>query len=226
MEKMSKKLTEIKWKLVGIFGKLIIDFIFKTSKIEIVGFEKVRPLLKRKKFIGAIWHSRILFFSYYCGTWWNAYILVSQSDDGEIIARILERQGFRTIRGSTTRGGRKALSTMIKKINQGNIGAIIPDGPQGPRFKIQKGIMILGKNTRAPILPMTYSAKRVIIFNSWDRFVLPLPFNRCRVVLSDPVIVPADADKDEVERLRLKLENTLMDITKKADMAFGRDIPE
>ncbi len=223
---MKKKFTEIKWKLVGILGTLIIDFIFRTSEIEVTGLEKVRPLLNKKKFIGAIWHSRILFFSYYCGAWQDAYILVSQSDDGEIIARVLERQGFRTIRGSTTKGGRKALSAMIKKIKKGNFGAIIPDGPQGPRFKVQKGIMILAKNTGAPILPMTYSAKRVIIFNSWDRFILPLPFNVCRVILGDPVIVPNDADKDTVEKLRLKLEKSLIDITKKADTAFGRDIPE
>ena len=143
------------------------------------GFDKVRPIINSKKFIYAAWHSRLLLLNYLskglAGT-----AMVSNSEDGEFVARILERQGHEAIRGSTTRGGIKALSGLIKNIKEKQRpGLIIPDGPQGPRFKVKSGIIILARETGYPVLPFSFSAKKIKIFASWDRFILPHPFTKC-----------------------------------------------
>lgn len=225
MKKSSPQgLEELKWKLIGIFGKLLVDLLFKTTRIETVGFEKVASIIGSRRFIFAFWHSRILLISFlYQG--WNAAILVSQSQDGEFIARTLQRQGHETFRGSTTRGGLRALSQMIKNLKENcRPAAIIPDGPQGPRFKVQTGIIMLAKKTGLPIVPVTYSASRVKVFNSWDRFILPIPFAGCRIVYGDPVSVPGDADPETVSACRLSLEQELCRITTTADRFYGHMI--
>jgi hypothetical protein len=214
-------MTELKWKLVGILGRRLLDLIFCFCKIESQGYENVATHMESRRFIAAIWHSRILIFSYlYKG--WKASILVSQSKDGEIIARILQNQGFETVRGSTTRGGRQALGELIRRVRSGRAAVIIPDGPQGPRFRVQHGIIALARQTGIPIIPMTYSAKKAKIFASWDRFMLPVPFTRCRVIYGNPVFVPDRADAAAFEQCRIELENELQRITTEADRAVER----
>lgn len=217
---MKIRLNNRAWEWVGLFGAGLIELIFATSRLEIVGLSKVWPMMRRRCFIAAIWHSRILAYSYlYKGC--KASIMVSASEDGEIIARILERQGFSTVRGSTTRQGTRALATLIRRVREGDPAVIIPDGPQGPRFQIQPGIVALSQKTGVPIIPMTYSAKHATIFNSWDRFMLPRPFTTYRMVYGEPVHVPADADAATFERCRSDLERDLNRITREADAAFG-----
>jgi hypothetical protein len=215
---------EIKWKLVGVFGKLIIDFLFNTAKIETQDYEQAKSVIESRKFIAAIWHSRILMFSYwYRG--WNGAILVSRSGDGEIIARILQKFGHETVRGSTTRGGLRGLAALIRKLeNKTRSAVIIPDGPQGPRFKVQPGIVALAAKTGHPIVPMTYSARKIKIFNSWDRFILPFPFTFCKIAYGTPIHVPKIKDKADLVIWRKKLEDELNRITRKADRSFGHVI--
>jgi lysophospholipid acyltransferase (LPLAT)-like uncharacterized protein len=220
----NKRLVEFKWKLVGTLGKLLVDFIFRTSIIEIQGQKAIEKQIKSRKCIMAIWHSRIMLFSYFFKGM-NASILVSRSDDGEIIARILQAQGQETIRGSTRKGGLRAISKLIKDLkNNGRPGAIIPDGPQGPRFQVQPGVVLLAKKTGYPIIPATYSAKKIKVFSSWDRFILPYPFTRCRMVYGKLISVPSDADQTGLENCRRALEKELNRITKSADRHFGHQI--
>jgi hypothetical protein len=190
-------------------------------KIELRGFEKVRPIINSRKFICAAWHSRLLLLNYLSkkseGT-----AMVSASEDGEFVARILQRQGHEAIRGSTTRGGIKALSSLIKKLKEKQRpGFIIPDGPQGPRFKVKLGIIILARETGYPILPFSYSAKRMKVFASWDRFILPYPFTKCLGIYGNPFFVPKDAGKDDLMRYRNLLEKELGRLTKEADSYFN-----
>lgn len=213
--------ASFKWRIVGILCKGIIDLIFATSRMDVEGEETARPLLSSRRFIAAFWHSRILGLSYrYQG--WNAIALVSRSKDGEIIAQTIRRQGNETIRGSSSRGGLRALSRLIKLLRRSPRPAIIiPDGPRGPRFKVHPGVVLLASKTGYPILPLTYSARRVKIFSSWDRFILPLPFNQCRIVFGSPVHVPFNAGPNTLERRRTQLEAELDRITRKADGVFG-----
>jgi len=216
--------ASLKWRIAGVLCKGIIDLIFATSRMDVEGEEEARPLLSSRRFIAAFWHSRILGLSYrYQG--WNAIALVSRSEDGEIIAQTVRRQGYETIRGSSSRGGLRALSRLIKLLRRSPRPAIIiPDGPRGPRFKVQPGIVLLASKTGYPILPLTYSARRIKVFASWDRFILPAPFNRCRIVFGSPIHVPANADPAALERRRAELETELNRITRETDGRFGHRI--
>ena len=220
---LNQWLTEWKWKFIGMSGKLFIDLLFFTTRIDAVGFEKVKAVVYSNKMIGAFWHSRILLVSYLFKGW-NAAILVSASEDGEYVARVIKRQGHQPIRGSTNKGGLRALATMIRQLNQGRPGAVIPDGPQGPRFKVQPGVVTMAKKTGYAILPISYSAKRMKIFNSWDRFIFPYPFTTCRVIYGNLIYVPPDADKETELSCQTQLEAELRRITMDADSHFGHFI--
>ena len=190
-------------------------------KIELRGFEKVRPIINSRKFIYAAWHSRMLFLNY-LSKGLEGTAMVSGSEDGEFVARILHRQGHEAIRGSTTRGGIKALSRLIKNLKEKQRpGLIIPDGPQGPKFKVKLGISILARETGYPILPFSYSARKIKIFASWDRFILPYPFTKCLGIYGKPFYVPKDADKDDLMRYRNLLEKELDHLTLEADSYFS-----
>lgn len=223
-KKLKDKLVEIKWELIGILGKLLIDILFYTIRIELKGFEKVEPIINSRKFIWALWHSRLLLPNY-LSKGLDGTAMVSGSEDGEFVARILKKQGHEAIRGSTTRGGIKALSALIRKLKEKQRPSIIiPDGPQGPRFKVKLGIIILARETGHPILPFSYSAKKMKVFSSWDRFILPYPFTKCLGIYGNPLFVPKDADKDDLMRYRNLLEKELNRLTLEADSYFKRKI--
>jgi hypothetical protein len=210
-----------KWRLIGGLGKLFIDLIFAGSKIEIRGRAPIEGVLASRRCIFAFWHDRILLVSY-IHKGWDAAILVSNSADGEIIAQILERQGHFMVRGSTGKGGARALTRLLREMRQNRrIAGIVPDGPQGPRHKVQPGVIHLAQRTGHPIIPVTFSAKRSKRFNSWDRFLLPYPATACVLVYGNPVEVPAGNDPSLVARYAKTLEAELTRITRDADAHFG-----
>lgn len=219
-----KHLEELKYNLIGLAGHSLIKLIFGTMNIRVIGFEAVQKLVESKKIIFAFWHSRLLMISYlYQG--WGAVNMVSQSKDGEIIARILNRQGYRIVRGSTSRGGARAMVNMIRILKEEECtGAIIPDGPRGPRYKVQPGVIALGKKTGYPVIPISYSALKIKVFDSWDRFVLPYPTTQGVFVYGNPIFVPEDSTHEEGKELCVRLEKELNRITKQADNYYGHTI--
>ncbi len=219
-----RKYSEFKFNLLGNIGKVLINLWFITIKIEVKNFGNVRHIIESNRLIFATWHSRMLIFSYlYKGA--NGAVLVSQSKDGNIASKILEKMGNEAFRGSTTRGGGRALVKLIKALKEKNrISLITTDGPQGPRFKVQPGIIALAKKTGYPILPATYSGKRIKIFSSWDRFILPYPFTTCRVSYGRPVYIPKDAGKGEEKEYLESVEKELQQLTFNGDSYFGHRI--
>lgn len=212
---------ELKWRLIGRGGKLLIDGLFAASRIEVRRCPAVTELLASRRFILAFWHDRILLVSYALKNWQGA-IMVSDSADGEIIAQILQRQGHLTVRGSTGKGGMRALGHMIRAMRTENRpGGVVPDGPQGPRHKVQPGVIYLARKTGYPIVPVTYSAKQRWVFNSWDRFIVPRPATRCLLLFGRPVHVPPDEGEAQIARSSHELEKELMRITLAADRHFG-----
>lgn len=135
--------------------------------------------------------------------------MVSASKDGGFLAGILECFGVQPVRGSTSRRGRQALLELTTWAERGRDLAITPDGPRGPRYVVQDGVMSLAQVTGRPILPAAYNLRWKIQLKSWDRFQVPLPFSRCDVILEKPVRVPRDATDAEREQLRQQLEQTL-----------------
>lgn len=213
--------TGIKWRLIGLAGKILIDFLFLFSPIEKRGYSAVARLIDTRRFIFAFWHSRILLLSYNYKRL-NASIMVSNSADGEVIAQVLQRHGHKTIRGSTRKGGLRALMKQIADMRaHGRPGVVIPDGPQGPRHKVQPGVILLAQKTGCPIIPLAYSSRRRKVFNSWDRFMLPYPWTRGVIIYGRPIDVPPKTDAETIDRCARRLEQELNRITTQADEHFG-----
>jgi len=222
--KTDNNVKELLWNIIGICGKILIDCLFLTTRIDKKGSEKVEHIIHSGRYILAVWHSRILLVDYLFKHV-DGVAMVSSSKDGEIAARILQRQGNKAVRGSTNKGSVRALSGFIKKLNDRSRPAIIvADGPKGPVYKVKPGIIFLSKKTRYPIVPISYSAKRIKVFSSWDHFILPYPFTKCKVVYGDPVFVPENIKKDEICCYANKLEDELCEITNSVDQYFNHKI--
>jgi lysophospholipid acyltransferase (LPLAT)-like uncharacterized protein len=165
------------------------------------------------------WHGRMLYFIHLY-RYQRFTVLVSQSRDGEFISQVLARFGIHATRGSSSRGGTRALLEMVKRMRRGFYAAITPDGPRGPRGHVQPGIVIVAQKTGAPILPAAYNAKWKTVLRSWDGFILPLPFSRVVVVYGEPIYVPPGASAATLQAKRLEVETSLQHITRMADTYF------
>ncbi|MFN3834506.1 MAG: lysophospholipid acyltransferase family protein [Glycocaulis sp.] len=187
--------------------------------------------------IGAFWHGRLLMSIalWPPGTQPPA-IIVSRSADGDVIARAAAHHGVAGIRGSSRKvrrdgsvdgkGAMGAFRAMVRHVEEGGVMAITPDGPKGPRMRVQAGALRLAETTGAPLLAASWSTRWRIVLKSWDRFVLPLPFSRGVIIWSEPRYLPASPAPEEREAARVWLEDTLIALTRQADDWCGVEIIE
>lgn len=140
--------------------------------------------------------------------------MVSASKDGGLLARVLEHFGAQPVRGSSSRRGPQALLELTTWAERGFDIAITPDGPRGPCYVVQEGIIGLAQLTGLPILPVTFHLNWKLRLRSWDRFQIPIPLGICRVSVGRRVFVPKDASDFERAKLRSELENQLRVLTK------------
>ncbi|MBC2712550.1 MAG: lysophospholipid acyltransferase family protein [Desulfosarcina sp.] len=133
-------------------------------------------------------------------------LMISRSRDGAIIAAVARQTGWKTVRGSSTRGGKPALRSMIRHLERSRLAAHILDGPTGPMGVVKSGAIRIAHTARATIIPFSVSAHRALYFNSWDRFMLPLPFSRVTLRFGDPVRFAPTNDPEAFERQRVRLE--------------------
>ena len=129
------------------------------------------------KYILTLWHGRIFYLFYYLRRRPDFYLLISPSEDGDLLARLARLMGYSVIRGSTYKKAVSSARALIKVLQREKRIIIIADGSRGPRIKAQPGSIQIAGITDAPLIPMTFGAKRKFELNSWDRFVIPLPFN-------------------------------------------------
>ena len=165
------------------------------------------------------WHQRLLNL-FFLRTRRSLTIMISRSKDGELATGVVHRLGFSTVRGSSSRGGATAMFQLIEAMRNrpSTCAVMMADGPKGPARKLKLGTLKIAQTTGVPILPFTFSAKRHKLFASWDRFMIPLPFSPLLVIFGEPIMVPETASNEELERLRLKVENSLNEITERADL--------
>jgi lysophospholipid acyltransferase (LPLAT)-like uncharacterized protein len=169
----------------------------------------------KERYIYAFWHENLLVPAYHFGRP-DIWVLISQHADGEIIAEACRHLSFRLVRGSTTRGGVEAVRQMLKYGKRGHLG-ITPDGPRGPRRRVQPGLIYLAARTGLPIAPVGFGFVRPWRLRSWDRFILPKPYSVSTCVTTEPIWVPPNADKDELEIYRLRVEDALTRATEGAE---------
>ena len=143
--------------------------------------------------------------------------MVSQHVDGEIIAQTVELLGYRTARGSSTRGGTQALKEMVKIMKSGVPGAMFPDGPRGPSGEFKQGTITLAQLTGAYLVPMTYAADKAWVFNSWDRFVMAKPFSKVVVMYGKPIEIPRKLDEGEMAKLIEEITGKMNELIEDAE---------
>ncbi|HEY5603399.1 MAG TPA: lysophospholipid acyltransferase family protein [Gammaproteobacteria bacterium] len=212
------------YSILAALLKRVIRVIWSTCRVtHIVGEQHVeRVTAGGKAFIPCYWHQQILFGAWYLYQLSKRGIrigfLVSPSKDGEIATNVINSWGGTVIRGSETRTGAQAMRDMYNLIVKEKISpAINSDGPQGPQHVFKVGDLMLSQLTQAPLLPLAYAASRAWRLNSWDRFLIPMPFSRIAIVIGEPFTTPKGLHAEDLEPQRLQMENTLKDLTRQAE---------
>lgn len=197
--------------LAEYVGTSVVRLLGATLRIRVIGkrYHEERKKGATQRVAYAFWHRNIIPLSV---TYANqgACVMVSEHKDGEIITRIIKRMGFTTVRGSTTRGGAKALKSMLRFIKEHEADiAITPDGPRGPACKVQNGAVFIASRSGFPLVPVGVALDRAWILSSWDGFRLPKPFSRCAVVVGEEIEVGKLKGEGEIEGAAELLEKAL-----------------
>lgn len=184
------------WAL-GIAGAGLLRALRGTFRVRRVGDEHTRPFFEQgRSFLYTFWHAHLLHLACLMSHT-GAHILVSEHRDGEVITQIIERLGYGTVRGSTTRGGYRSLIEMVRRGRAGVPLGITPDGPRGPRHQVQAGALVVAQRAGIPMIPIAAYAHPEKRLHSWDRFQIPLPFAKVVVVTGAPLWVPPELDPQE-----------------------------
>ena len=213
-------IRKIKNFIFRVFAYLFFYILGKTARIKIIGKENYENLRKKKKsFIFIVWHGR-MFLPVFLHRKEGIRPLISLSQDGEIASKIVELLGYHPIRGSSSRGGKGALKEMCDELENYAELAIIPDGPRGPRRVLKPGCIYIAQKTGAHLIPISFSCSRKIFLNSWDRFLLFLPFSKCIVLYGEPIKIRGNLNKEEFEKERKRVEKILINLDNQADNHF------
>ena len=190
-------------------GYPLINALGHTLRWRVDGMHHLDAILASgRQPIMAFWHGRILPATYYFRRR-GIVVITSENFDGEWIARIIERFGFNTARGSSSRGGLKAMLQLVRDMEQGKPAGFTLDGPRGPARVAQPGAIWLARATGNPVLPFHLAASSHWTANSWDRTQIPKPFSTVALVIGEPLEVPADATDEQLESSRQELEDRL-----------------
>ena len=170
-------------------------------------------------YILTLWHGRIFYLFYYLRNRPDYFLLISPSADGDLLAKLARLMGYSVIRGSTFKKAVPAARSLIRILRGGKRIIIIADGSRGPCCVAQSGSIQLAGITKLPLFPMTFSAKNKVTLNTWDKFILPLPFTRCSINFGSPINLASRSSKELVEEKRLELETQLNQLSSECDKA-------
>jgi lysophospholipid acyltransferase (LPLAT)-like uncharacterized protein len=204
-----------------------VRLVYATTRWEIRGKEHPDTFWSENRpFILSFWHGRMLMIP---PTWRRGratHMLISQHRDGELMARAMDSFGIGTVRGSAAKAGKKdkggsgALRQIVRQLKLNEYAGLTPDGPRGPRMRASTGVIVAARLAQVPILPVTYAVKYRRVINSWDRFILPWPFNRGVYLWGEPIDVHSDITETP-EQAALRLEAVLNTLCDEADRICG-----
>jgi lysophospholipid acyltransferase (LPLAT)-like uncharacterized protein len=207
-------ITSAAWLLVRLVGP--------TLKYEVVVEAGGPPGGWIQPAVWVFWHRCIV-----PATWFfrgrRIGVMTSSSFDGEYIARIIGRFGFEAVRGSSTRGGVRALLGMHTVIEDGRTAAFTIDGPKGPRYVAKPGPVLLARNTQTPLVAFHLAVQRAWVLDSWDRLMIPKPFSKVALHISRIMSVPKDAPHEELARYHAEMQAALDRVRISAERTFGQD---
>ena len=219
----ASRLKRVEAAAIGAIGYPLIALLGRTWRwredgarhLEGVAASGRQPIL-------ALWHGRILPATLYFRDR-GVVAITSENFDGEWIARIMRRFGYLQARGSTSRGGRRALLQLTRDMAAGRPAAFTVDGPHGPSYQAQPGAVWLAKATGNPVVPFHVESCPCWTTRSWDRGQVPKPWSRVVMVIGAPLEVPADADAEVIEQKRAELEQRLVALQQRALKLLSED---
>ena len=207
--------------MVGRLSAGTIGLLGKSLSIRTIGGEHLEQAREGGgRVLYAFWHEGLLVATYAFRRQ-GIQVLVSQHRDGELIARAIERMGYGTIRGSSTRGGTRALFRMAAAGASGDDLGVTVDGPRGPRLEVKPGALVIAGRSGLPIVPFAVASRNPCVLSSWDRFMIPRPFSRAVIAIGEPLEVPGDAPIERLEPYRVELQRRLLDARETAERSLN-----
>jgi lysophospholipid acyltransferase (LPLAT)-like uncharacterized protein len=194
----------------------IINVLGHTLRWRVEGLQHLDAITASgRQPVMAFWHGRILPATFFFRRR-GIVVITSENFDGEWIARIIERFGYGTARGSTSRGGLRAMLQLVRDMERGKPAGFTLDGPRGPAKVAQPGALWLARTTGNPVLPLHLEASRAWTIRSWDQSQIPKPFSQVALVVGEPIPVPPDATDVQLEQARQVLESALQRLEDRA----------
>jgi lysophospholipid acyltransferase (LPLAT)-like uncharacterized protein len=187
----------------------------RTLRLQLEDPNNVVALVRNQPVIFAIWHNRLLMLPRVfdpCFPTRQSFGLISASRDGDLVSILIERSGYGTIRGSSSRKGVSALRQLVDTLAAGSNVLLTPDGPRGPVYEASQGVVFLAQKTGAPVVPIHMEYSSCWRLKSWDRFIVPRPFAKLRAIFGAPIHVEPTADAEQFEAERLRLQNAMMSL--------------
>lgn len=190
--------------------RFLIELVNRTITFTTENEQATLDLLDGgQPFVLVFWHGSMTY------PWWrmrfrNAAALVSKSRDGQLLADLLRSWGYRVLRGSSSRGSKEAMTAMRQAVHDGHVLCVTPDGPRGPYHEMKMGAVRVAQTMRVPLIMVSVGYRRFRHLRSWDRFEIPMPFTRARVIYSDPIIVDPELQGEALDEKRLELEKRLI----------------
>jgi lysophospholipid acyltransferase (LPLAT)-like uncharacterized protein len=219
-KRLGQKLAQEKLKIEGLLARWLIAFGFRllqlwarTLRFEIEDRAGIVGKPVTENYVGALWHNRLLIFPLVLRRFFpnrHGAALISASRDGDLLADGIQRFGYDVIRGSSSRLGASAILQLTQVLASGRDVVITPDGPRGPAYELGPGIIFLAQRSGAAVLPMNLEYSRCWRLGSWDRFIVPRPFSKVRVLIDKPHGVRSTSTPAEFESERLALQGAMM----------------
>ncbi|MGI8890032.1 MAG: lysophospholipid acyltransferase family protein [Chthoniobacterales bacterium] len=203
--------------LVG-FGHLLLQLWARTLRFQIDDQAQVVGTPPNERYIGALWHNRLLLLPFVIKRYLpkrRGAALISTSRDGAILADLVERFGFEVVRGSSSKKGASAMRKLAEIIAGGQDVVITPDGPRGPAYELGQGIVFLAQQSGAQVVPINLEYSSCWRVKSWDRFILPKPFSKVRVIFGRPHRVEPTSGDQAFEGERRRLQEAMMQLVER-----------
>jgi lysophospholipid acyltransferase (LPLAT)-like uncharacterized protein len=211
---------------IAAIGVPVVAALGSSLSWRVEGVSRLQFEGNGRRPIMAFWHGRVLTATYYFRNR-GIVVMISENFDGEWIARIIEGFGYGTSRGSTSRGGQRALLQLKREMEEGKPAGFAVDGPRGPARKVQPGVVWLAKLTGNPVVPFHMEASKYWSLGSWDRTQIPQPFSTVALAVGAPIEVPADATEATIEAKRLEVEEALFNLERRTAALLAKSqIPD
>jgi len=201
----------------------VLKLVAATYRVEaIIGEDRIKPYLDGKAVCAPVyWHQHHILCSSLVKRWikrgFKACFLVSGSVDGEVPERIARAWGAEVIRGSANQSGALALRDMQSMMKRGYSIITTADGPQGPKYEIKSGFLVMARVGNVPVLPISCAASNTRQLNRWDDFMVPLPFSRVVLAIGEPYTIPPGTSLNDLEPHRLNVQEAVMSLMEQCE---------